>query len=103
MADRLSAALAYLTVIGWVISLLIHKSRPKYFINFHLKNALFLHGTAFAMSFLMRFANSLGILLSLIGLAMMVYYVIGLINALMGSEQPLPFIGNWIQEKLPNF
>lgn len=103
MADRLSAALAYITVIGWVISLIIHKSNPKYFINFHLKNALFLHGAAFAMSFLMRYANALGILLSIIGLALMVYYAIGIINALMGSEKPLPFLGDWIQEKLPNF
>ncbi len=104
MNPKLTSALSYFTIIGWILALVIQKSNPYNLNNVHLKNSLGLHAISFILGIITPIVGFalLGALMGLIGLAMLVLYVIGIIWALSGHDRPLPLVGEWFQKNIPD-
>jgi len=115
--DYLIGILAYLTIIGFVISLVLNNDKDgeiKKFGAFHLRQALGLH----LGSFILYFANALlsaiffaigslfafiaNLLLAVIVLIILGFIVVGVLNAIDGQQKPLPFIGEYINKTFKN-
>jgi len=90
---RTIAIVSYITVVGWVIALLLHQNHKTSLGAFHLRQTLGLYLTGLVISFL-YYIPFFGWILSLV---LLVFWVIGLINAAQGEEKPIPLIGEFYQ------
>lgn len=90
--NTLMAILAYVSILV-LIPLLAAKDDP--FVKFHVKQGLVLLIIEVAASVLASVLWVLGILWTLIDLAMLVYSIIGIVNAAEGKQKELPFIGGF--------
>lgn len=105
MNPKLTSVISYLTIIGWFIAYFMHKNRPSQLSNVHLKNALGLHTLSFLMNVLAYFSG-VGFILSLsffVQLAILLLTIVGVVYAFMDKAHPLPIIGEFCQQKFPNF
>jgi len=87
------AIIAYFTLIGWIIALIMFGQKPTRLAAFHLRQSLGLFLTGVVLSFI-----------PLIGWALvfplLVLWVVGLVQACEGEAKPLPFVGNFYQQTL---
>ncbi|WP_221932871.1 DUF4870 domain-containing protein [Thalassotalea sp. PS06] len=87
------AIIAYFTLIGWIIALIMFGQKPTRLAAFHLRQSLGLFLTGVVLSFI-----------PLIGWALvfplLVLWVVGLIQACEGEAKPLPVVGNFYQQTL---
>lgn len=107
--DRTVAILSYLTIIGFVVAIVLHSSKPTKLGAFHLRQMLgfIIAIIAFWMVFMViafiPVVNLLAIVLGpLGGLAFLVFWIIGLIGAIKGEAKPLPLVGVQFQSMLAN-
>lgn len=101
MDNKALSIIAYITIIGWLISFVVGKDKADGFLKYHLKQglALFLFAIAFNFLFFMivMFVPSLSFL-GYLGYAVWALMIIGIINAANNVEKPLPIIGNWAEK-----
>jgi uncharacterized membrane protein len=94
--DNVLAIVAYLTIIGWLIAFLLNREKNNTLVRFHEKQSLMLMIVGFVVSFIAW--------IPLIGwvaaIAVLVLWVMGLLNALNSKKEPLPIIGKYAIEHL---
>ncbi len=87
------ALIAYLTVIGLVIALVMNNDKKNRFASFHIKQSLGIMLTGFAVG-LVSWVPFLGWLLAIVAFFVLVYmWVSGLLYAINGKEKEVPVLG----------
>ena len=103
--DRTLAWVSYLTLIGWVVSivLFINNDRNNLLVRFHLRQSLGINLTGMAISFIspvilwLPFSK---MILGLAGIALVVLWLLGFLSALSGEKKTVPFLGEWYDKIL---
>ncbi|WP_036945632.1 DUF4870 domain-containing protein [Pseudanabaena sp. PCC 6802] len=103
MDAKTTAWVSYLTIIGWIIAFVTYSNMnsKNSLARFHLRQSFGIFAIGFALYFVfwtLIFIPFLSSLLSLIGLVLLVFWVLGLIAALNGEEKPLPIVGPLFQQ-----
>jgi len=95
--DRTVAILAYITLIGFIVAIVMHGNKKTPLGSFHLRQALglFLTGlVCWPVNIILAFIPILGWLCILaIWVSLVVLWVIGLIAAASGEQKPVPVLG----------
>ena len=100
---RTPAVVSYITFIGWLIArFALYKGSKTPFTAFHLRQSLLIHIISFllnvAYSFIIYNTGMLSFyLIAMVVLGLFLHWLIGLIDALNGRENPVPFIGSAAQ------
>jgi uncharacterized membrane protein len=93
---KLMAALSYLGILV-LIPIFTHKDNP--FVKFHIKQGLLLLIIEIIFSLLGRYLFVIFFLLNpLIGLAILVLIVMGILNVVNGEQKKLPVIGSYAEK-----
>jgi len=99
MKNKTMAIVAYITIIGWIISYLEFKKSPEKskLVNFHLGQSLGIFITSIVLSILssiiLAIVPALGMIFYLIFLLPFVLLLLGIITASNELEKPVPLIG----------
>lgn len=96
--DKTVAIVSYLTIVGFVIAIVLHSSKKTKLGSYHLRQTLGLFLTGLATTFLMIIPILGWILAPLIGIALFVLWIIGLIAAVNGQMKPVPVLGEQYQK-----
>lgn len=100
--DKTVAIVAYLTLIGFIVALIIHGSKKTQLGAFHLRQCLGFVISGFALG-IIGVVPILGWLLVLVGMPVLfVLWIIGLIAAIQGQMKPVPLIGEHFQKWFAN-
>jgi phosphotransferase system glucose/maltose/N-acetylglucosamine-specific IIC component len=116
LEDKTVAILAYITIIGFIIALVLNASKEgeeKSYGAFHLRQALGLFVVALAAGLVLSIASAILVAISfgLLGfitslttiafvLAIIGYMIIGALNAASGQRKELPLFGAYVQKNL---
>ncbi len=92
--SRTVAILAYITIIGWIVAMIMNNKQWSSLGTFHLRQALGL-----IICSLLTWIPFIG---GFLGLAIFILWIIGLVTAINGEEKPLPFIGDLFQDTFRN-
>ena len=97
--DCTVAILAYLTVVGFIIALILYSSNKTAIGAFHLRQALGLLLTALVGYVVLLLIPVVGWLcIPLFGVVILVFAVLGIIAAANGQQKPLPLLGEKYQQ-----
>ncbi len=103
-AGKTIGILAYCTLIGWIIAIVMHSSNKTRFGAFHLRQALGLFLTAVAVAIatfgLVFIIPFIGFLMPLVNIGVFVLLILGLINAVNGKMEPVPLVGDFYNKLL---
>ncbi|WP_029319832.1 hypothetical protein [Butyrivibrio sp. AE3004] len=91
--SKLFAVLSYITWIGFVASFLL-RDKNDTLVRRHLNQALVINLISTAGTFLGRYSGLFGICGTILDIAALVLFIMGIVRALRMSEEPLPYIGN---------
>ena len=105
MSNKAIGIVAYITLIGWIIAFVLHKSKddksPQ--AGFHIEQALGLIIVSVVASIIGQILTAivgiLGLLMTIVYLGIFVLWIIGLINAINEKQEPIPLIGPIFQGK----
>ncbi len=107
--DRTVAILSYITIIGFVVAIVLHSSKPTKLGAFHLRQMLgfIIAIVAFWVCFMViafiPVVNLLTIVLGpLGGLGFLIIWIMGLVAAIQGEAKPMPLVGEQFQKMLEN-
>jgi uncharacterized membrane protein len=108
--DRTVAILAYITLIGFIIAIVIHSSKKTALGAYHLRQCLGLFVAAVAFGFAVMvlaiipvFGALIGFLsLPVGGIAFLALWIMGLIAAANGQQKPMPVVGDYFQKWFGN-
>lgn len=88
------AILAYITLIGWIIALVMNMEKKDPYVNFHIKQMLGLMCISFGLMFL-NVIPIIGWIINLFGVfLLLILWIIAVINVLNGQKKPIPILGN---------
>ncbi len=88
------AIIAYITLIGLIIAFVMNNDKKNPFANYHIRQSVGLMCTALALS-LVNIIPILGWVIALVGsIALIAFWVMGLLNAVNGKEAPIPLLGD---------
>ena len=88
--------IAYLTLIGWIIALIMHNSNKTEFGAFHLRQMLGIMIFSFVFSLVASFLG-ISIISWIVQLGVIVYWILGFIGAVQGEMKLVP-MGDKFQE-----
>ncbi|MBK9758976.1 MAG: hypothetical protein IPO90_03120 [Flavobacteriales bacterium] len=100
--DKTVAILAYITLIGFIIAIVLHGQKKTALGAFHLRQmvGIILMG---ACNFVLIFIPILGwIAMFALGICALIMWVMGLIGAINGEMKPAPILGAKFQEWFKN-
>ena len=111
--DTTVALLAYITplafMVGIVIPIIMHNNKKTALGAFHLRQSLGLILTSLVIwipfmviAFIPLLNLLLVVLWPLFGIAMFVFWIMGLLAAINGQQKPLPLVGEYYQKLLAN-
>lgn len=95
------AIISYITVIGTLIAFIMNQNKQNYFASFHIRQAIGIFVLGLLVNFLQRYTD-FGWLDMLLGIAVFILWIIGLIGAIQGEEKRVPFLGDQFQEWFRN-
>jgi uncharacterized membrane protein len=102
MSNKTLSIISYITLIGWVVAFIKGKETPDPLVKYHLKQAFGIMIVSIILnvvfSIIAHIVPALSFL-SLAGLAVFVFWIIGIINAANGVEKPVPVIGKMFEDK----
>ncbi|MGP8271931.1 MAG: DUF4870 domain-containing protein [Terracidiphilus sp.] len=99
LSDNAAGALAYITVIPSIIFLIVEPYNRNSFVKFHAWQNIFLCIAWFAVS-VIGIIPILGWLIFALGsIALMIAWIICLVNALQGKRFKLPYIGKLAEKQ----
>jgi uncharacterized membrane protein len=102
--DKTVAIIAYLTLIGFLVAIIIHMNKKTKLGAFHLRQTLGFMLTAIAImicGFILAFIPILGWLCLLaLWIAMLAMWILGLVAAINGQMKPIPVVGPLYQKWL---
>ena len=100
--DKVAAIVAYITLIGFIVAILIHMNKKTKLGAFHLRQVLGFFLTTIAVAFcqiVLVFIPILGWLCILaLWLSMLVLWILGLVAAINGEMKPMPVMGPLYQK-----
>jgi uncharacterized membrane protein len=96
--------LAYCTLIGWIIAIVMHQNDKSRFGAFHLRQALGIWIAYLACFILIMITAPFMLFLSVfllpvVGITTLIFVILGLVNAINGKMKPTPLIGG-LAEKI---
>ncbi len=95
--EKTIGIIAYLTLIGWIIAIVMNGSTRSEYASFHIRQMLGLMLLSFLASLIVRF-GMLGIISSAISILVLVLWAIAFVGAIQGQRKPIPFLGEQFQE-----
>jgi uncharacterized membrane protein len=99
MDKKTLSIISYITIIGWVVAFILYGNKPEKssLEKFHLKQSLGLGILGVAYSIITQvvasIVPSIAMILSLGSLAILVLWILGIINASKEEEKPVPVVG----------
>ena len=95
MDKKITGIVAYITMIGWIIAFFAGDKKGA---RFHLNQALVLWLAGIVLGIITNVLTWIipmvgGILSMAVGIALFVFWIMGLISACQDQEKPLPLIG----------
>ncbi len=100
--DKIVAIIAYLTLIGFIVAIVIHMNKKTKLGAFHLRQMLGFILTGIAVmvcGFILAFIPILGWLCLLaLWASMLVLWILGLVAAINGQMKPMPVVGPLYQK-----
>lgn len=106
MDKKTLSIVAYITLIGWVISFIIYngKQDKSTLERFHLRQSLGIGlcgiGLAIVSMIFAMILPILGLIINLGGIGILILWILGLINAANEEEKPVPLVGEFIDKTL---
>ena len=102
MNNKTLSVVAYITLIGWLIAYFSGKEKADSLLKYHLRQALGLAIVSIIFNLALN-AISLAIpglsFLSFIGWIILVFWILGIINASNGAEKPVPVFGKAFEKQ----
>jgi uncharacterized membrane protein len=104
MDQKTISWVSYITIVGWIIALISYNSSPdkSSLARFHLRQSFGIFATAFALYisiFILIFiVPFIFFLYPFIGIAVFIFWILGLIAAINGEEKPVPLLGDFYQK-----
>ena len=92
--SQLLSILAYVWVVGWIISYLINQSNRNYMVSFHLRQAIGVH-----LIFALGYIPNLGFVMHFLAIFLA---IMGVVNALKRRAKPLPIVGGLFEDWFKN-
>jgi len=100
--DKTVAIVAYLTLIGFIVAIILHSNKKTMLGAFHLRQMLGFILTAIVIGFseiILIFIPILGWLAILVlWCSMLVFWIMGLVAAVNGQMKPMPIVGPMYQK-----
>ncbi len=90
-SDDVLAVVAYLTLIGWIIAFVLNREKNNALVRYHEKQSLII----MLVGLVLGWIPIIGWLLSI---ALLVFWVMGLLNAINKKQVPVPVIGKLAEE-----
>ncbi|RFN58347.1 hypothetical protein [Marixanthomonas ophiurae] len=91
------AIIAYITLIGWIIALVMHNNNKTELGAYHLRQMLGIMVLGLVLS-LLNMLLDIYILALIIQIGLLVLWVLGLIAAVQGEKKPVPLLGEQFQQ-----
>ncbi|PIF45682.1 hypothetical protein CLU96_2692 [Chryseobacterium sp. 52] len=102
MNNKTLAIISYLIPIGWIIAYFSGKEHADALLKYHLRQSLGLMVISIVFNVIMRIIAAVIPALSFLGIAglvILVFWVLGMINAANNAQKPVPFIGKMFEDK----
>lgn len=94
--------IAYLTIIGLIIAFVSNQNNKNEFVTYHIKQSLGIAVTGLALG-IIGLIPFIGWIVSILGtLAIIVLWIMGLMNAINNKEKPVPLLGKKYEEWFAN-
>lgn len=90
MTPQTLAIVAYITLIGWIVALVINNNNKQPLVSFHLRQMLGL--------IIMSFVGIIPFVGWILSIAAFVLWILGFISAINGEEKPVPIVGDYFQQ-----
>jgi len=91
--SKLLSVLSYITWIGWLIAFFA-RDRSDRLVRQHVNQALVLNIISVIINVLNRLGGLFDVIGNILGLACLVFLIWGIVRAVKGSDEPLPFVGD---------
>lgn len=103
-SEKTVAFAAYISTIGFLIALILHSNKKTTLGAYHLRQSLGLSITGIAVFILLLILSSasdspLDGLILIVELALVAFWIIGLVNVYNGQMKPLPLFGEFYQKR----
>ncbi|WP_235297440.1 DUF4870 domain-containing protein [Portibacter marinus] len=98
MDPKTVGIIAYITLIGTIIALVINNNDKNSYASFHIRQALGLGLSLIVISFIAIIPILGWLIYALGGIFLFICWIIGLVAALNGEEKLVPIIGEKYQE-----
>ncbi|MCC9042203.1 DUF4870 domain-containing protein [Myroides sp. M-43] len=98
MDNKTLSIVSYITIIGWLVAYFIGKEKADDLLKYHLRQSLGIMLISIVLNVALVIVISIIpslYFLAYIGYAIMLFWIIGIINAANEKQQPLPVIGEW--------
>jgi len=103
---KIPAVLSYFGVLGLLIAYLMTQNKKNSFVAYHMRQGigfLILSIALYIVAFILAIAvPKIGFIAMLAYLGILVFWVLGIINAVGGHKKPLPLVGEKFQEWFKN-
>jgi len=103
---KTAGIVCYITLIGWLIAYFaLYKNNKNDFSAFHLRQTLLLHIIAFVLNvlaFLALWHLFSGIIVTILAIALLILWLVGVFSAVNNKTTPLPLLGNMAQRMFRN-
>ncbi len=102
MNSKTLSILSYVTLIGWLIAYFSGKEKSDSLLRYHLKQSLGLAIVSIVLNIVLNIIARVVPALSFLGLAgyvILIFWVLGIINAANQAEKPVPVIGKVFEDK----
>jgi len=96
MNNKTLSIVAYITIIGWLIAYFSGKDKADALLKYHLKQSLGLAIVSIIFNVVLMVVASIVpslAFLGLIGYVIMIFWILGIINAANGALKPVPVFG----------
>ena len=102
MTNKTAAIVAYLTIIGWIVSFINYNNsvEKSSLVRFHLRQFMGLFLTALAYNIIISFIPGIYQIASLVGLVFLIFWIMGIMSAVNETEKPMPLLGEFYDKNL---
>ncbi|HMG06945.1 MAG TPA: hypothetical protein VK609_00480 [Mucilaginibacter sp.] len=104
MNNKTLSIVSYIIPIGWLIAYFLGKDKADALLKYHLKQSLGLAIVSIILNVILKFIASLVpalAFLSIIGLVIIVFWILGMINAANNAQKPIPVFGKAFENSFP--
>ena len=103
MDKKTLAIISYVTIVGWLVAYFQYRNKPKdHFVSYHLKQSLGIAiiGILFSavLGVVVRLVPALSVL-SYVNIAILVLWIIGILNAAREQTRPVPVVGPMFENR----